>query len=97
MIDLGKTQEESANQTNNQSKEDYISLYDLIEWAKSKNHGNFINATHDIYTVLKEDDKQVFSYKYYSGIKPRMTKTNQTLNQYVLDLNINRNNLFEVV
>ena len=89
MDELEKIQEDAANQLDNQAKGEFISLYDLIEWAKSKHYGNFINATHDIFTILREENKEVNSYKYYTGIKPRTTKTNKKLSDYLLVLNKN--------
>ena len=89
MDELEKIQEDAANQLDNQEKGEFISLYDLIEWAKSKHYGNFINATHDIFTILREENKEVNSYKYYTEIKPRTTKTNKKLSDYLLVLNKN--------
>ena len=40
MDELEKIQEDAANQLDNQAKGEFISLYDLIEWAKSKHYGN---------------------------------------------------------
>ena len=89
MDELEKIQEDTPNQLDKQAKGEFKRRYDLIERAKSKHYGNFINATHDIFTILREENKDVNSYKYYTGIKPRTTKTDKKLSDYLWVLNKN--------
>ena len=90
MDNLEKIQEDTVNQLDNQPKGEFISLYDLIEWAKTKNSRSLINATYDIFTILKEECSDAFAYEYLAGIKLRTIKTDKKLSDYVLALNLNK-------
>lgn len=74
----------------NSDQEEYISIYDLIEWAKTKHYKSIVAATFDIFTILQEQNQTVEVYQRYTGIKERITKKNQTLNKIVLDINKNQ-------
>ncbi|WP_386693100.1 MULTISPECIES: hypothetical protein [Lonepinella] len=52
---------------------DYISLYDLLEWAKP-NYPSLSETAKDLLRLFK--DKNIQTYHFYNGIKPRIEKTN---------------------
>ncbi|WGE91809.1 hypothetical protein [Actinobacillus genomosp. 1] len=92
--------EKSISQPNiiSQNRDEYISLYDLLEWANSKYYGNLTNTTYEFLALLKENNQTVPIYQYHKGIKDRLTKLGESLNQYLKDINSNhgyKNNLYD--
>lgn len=77
-----------AHQEISQNQNDYISVYELIEWAKSE-YGNHIGDTaKDILRLL--NGKQVQTYKNYTGLKARIEATETNLSQ-LLNFACNQN------
>lgn len=58
---------------------DYISLYDLIEWAKSYNNNNLDNAITDLINIIQEQKIDLKTYIIHDGIKPRISVNNASL------------------
>ncbi|ARU64603.1 hypothetical protein FWK45_03885 [Histophilus somni] len=59
-----------------QNEDDYISVYELIEWAREVGDGSIINAT---YLLLKDlDEKTIQTYRK-SPLTNRISKTNTNL------------------
>lgn len=71
----------------NQSQNDYISLYDFIEWA-SKHYSSLSETANDLNRLLK--DKNIQLYRQYGGISPSIEKDNTNLQQ-ALDFVVENN------
>ncbi|GAB1656961.1 hypothetical protein HW40_02730 [Mannheimia haemolytica] len=69
------------------TKSEYISLYDLLEWANTKYYGNLTNTTYEFLALLQENNKTLPIYKYHKGIKDRLTKQEKSLNDYLKEIN----------
>lgn len=69
--------------------QEYISLYDLLEWANTKYYGNLTNTTYEILALLRENNQTLPIYQHHKGIKPRITKLDNTLNEYLKAINEN--------
>ena len=70
-----------------QNRDDYISLYDLIEWAKTTGrHSNYSDTASDLLRIIGGQTLQL--YRAYGGLKPRIDKDDLRLNvalEFVLD------------
>lgn len=63
-----------------QNQNDYISLYDLIEWAKiAGNHNDYSDAANDLLRIMGDQTLQL--YKAYGGLKPSIDKDKRSLKQ----------------
>ena len=69
------------------SQEEFISLYDLLEWAKNSYSDDLAATTYDLISILDENSLSADVYKYFDGIKPRTVKAEKTLRAYLLDIN----------
>ena len=56
------------NSPTSQNRGDYISLYDLIEWAKSETNFNYTDTANDILRII--GDRYISLYREYGGLKP---------------------------
>lgn len=65
---------------------DYISLYDLIELAKSHNNNNLDAAITDLINILQEQNADIKTYLFHQGIKPRMTQNNLNLLDCLIEI-----------
>lgn len=59
-----------------QIQNDYISVYDFIEWA-SKHYSSLSETANDLNRLLK--DKNIQLYRQYGGISPSIDKDNTNL------------------
>ena len=57
-------------------EQEYISLYDFIEWAK-ENYTNYTDTANDLIRLL--DGKSLQLYRRYGGIKPSIEKDRTSL------------------
>ena len=57
-----------STQLISQNKGDYISLYDLIEWAKNETGFNYTDTANDILRII--GDRYISLYREYGGLKP---------------------------
>lgn len=73
-----------------QPQEEFVSLFDLLQYVQHIHSENITNATYDILTILQEEDKKLDVYKFHSGIKPRITLQEKPLNDYLLKINRNQ-------
>lgn len=73
------------------SEADYISLYELLEWAKS-DYPDLSATAKDLLRLL--DGKEIQLYRHYTGIKKSIDKDNQRLDE-MLDF-VKRKNSYEV-
>lgn len=69
---------------NDYYQEEYISVYDLLDWAKEKNFNAEHVAAQDILNILRE--QEIDLYRHYEGIKPRLTIEEQSLNDILSDI-----------
>ena len=60
-----------------QNSNDYISVYELIEWAKSEYENHIGDTAKDILRLL--NGKQIKTYKHYTGLKSRIEKDDTDL------------------
>ncbi|APB79318.1 TPA: hypothetical protein RVS72_000533 [Pasteurella multocida] len=77
------------NNHTHQTKEEYISLFDLLEWANNKYYGNLTNTTYEFLALLKENNQTLPIYQHHKGLKDRITKLDNTLNDYLKAINHN--------
>lgn len=62
-----------------QNRDDYISLYDLIEWAKTTGrHSNYSDTASDLLRIIGGQTLQL--YRAYGGLKPSIDEDNLRLN-----------------
>ena len=59
-------------------EQEYISLYDFIEWAK-ENYTDYTTTANDLIRLLNGKSLQL--YRRYSGIKPSIEKERINLKQ----------------
>lgn len=57
-----------------QNRGEYISLYELIEWAKSQTGFDYTNTANDILRII--GDRYIQLYKEYGGLKPSIERDN---------------------
>ncbi|NYA48855.1 hypothetical protein [Haemophilus haemolyticus] len=55
-----------------QNRGEYISLYELIEWAKSQTGFDYTNTANDILRII--GDRYIQLYKEYGGLKPSIER-----------------------
>ncbi|HHT7640407.1 hypothetical protein [Pasteurella multocida] len=70
-----------------QFDEGYISIYDLVEHAKSKHDESITNATYELCNLIKENQAKIDVFEKFSGLKPRLTKQKKDLYDYLLEIN----------
>ncbi|OOF53632.1 hypothetical protein [Rodentibacter trehalosifermentans] len=76
----------TENSTNH-SQEEFINLYDLLEWASQSYNYSLTNTTYDLINILSENMASVDVYEYFDGIKPRTVKSPRTLKSYLEEIN----------
>lgn len=47
-------------------EQEYISLYDLLEWANTKYYGNLTNTTYEILALLRENNQTLPIYQHHN-------------------------------
>lgn len=67
--------------------DEYISIYDLVEYAKGKHDGSIIEATYELINLIKENNAEIAVFEHFNGIKPRLTKQENKLYDYLLEIN----------
>ena len=78
----------SQNSFISQNRAEYISLYELIEWAKNAgNHENLSDTASDILRILGEQN--IALYREYGGLKPCIEKDKQSLKKALEFVKIN--------
>lgn len=70
-----------------QNRGEYISLYELIEWAKNQTGFNYADTAKDILRIIGNRD--ISLYCEYGGLKPRIEKHSQDFKKTLQFLVIN--------
>lgn len=85
---------QQTDKDESQLQEEFISLYDLLEWAQKSYGYSLTNTTYDLISILSENMASVDVYEYFDGIKPRTVNTKTTLEVYLKE--INRNHGYDI-
>lgn len=73
LLEKATSIETFEDKTLSQDRNDYISIYELVEWAKQQ-YPSYQATADDLLRLLR--DKQIQLYRHYGGIKPSIDKDN---------------------